>query len=305
MIEIVFSTFNGKNTLPRTLDSFCKLNQPSSSWRIIAVNNGSIDNTAEILNFYKEKLPIIIINEPNKGKNYALNTALNYINSDLLVFTDDDVVVPKNWLVNIERCTESNPSYDIFGGAIIPRWPIPPTDLILKYVDMGIIYAVTNPSWRTGAVNEINGAVWGPNMWIRSHLFSDKLKFTTNVGPNGSHNYIMGSETELVNRLKEKGKAAWFCAELVVEHLIRQNQMDINWILQRYYRAGRSSYLLDNNHKNKSVKIFGADRWLYRRLIVAYFQSIYYKILRDDENDFLIQKIIYKTKGSIFQSKQS
>ena len=93
-LTVMFATRNGSATLRKTLEGYRRLNH-SKNWRMVIIDNGSTDDTADILNFYKEVLPLQVYNEERPGKNLALNAGLNREEgpkADLYVFTDDDAI---------------------------------------------------------------------------------------------------------------------------------------------------------------------------------------------------------------------
>ena len=53
-ITVIITTYNSANTLIESINSI--LNQTFSSWFLIIVDDGSTDNTKEILLNYKRKL---------------------------------------------------------------------------------------------------------------------------------------------------------------------------------------------------------------------------------------------------------
>ena len=61
-----------------------------------------------------EELPLIIVNESRPGKSRALNKALSQANGDLLVFTDDDVVVDPEWLKQLYKVSKRIPACQCF-----------------------------------------------------------------------------------------------------------------------------------------------------------------------------------------------
>lgn len=59
---------------------------------IIAINNGSTDNSINILNEYNQKyLEIKIINQENKGVSAAINIWLSIAKGEYIYFLDSDV----------------------------------------------------------------------------------------------------------------------------------------------------------------------------------------------------------------------
>lgn len=266
MITVVFASFNGERTLPIMLEAFCNLLIPDSGWEIIAVDNASTDQTANIIKSYQTKLPIRYLYEPIAGKNNALNLALSVIRGQLIVFTDDDVVPDRDWLLSINTCAESRPDFAIFGGAIKPLWPRQPEEWILQHVPLGITYALTNENLPEGEISI--SSVWGPNMAIRRAVFDAGFRYNGNIGPDGSNNYAMGSESEFTKRLDKAGYKAWFCTEAIVQHIIRENQLNPDWIVKRAFRYGRSMFTQTAAANTSSGFLwFGAPRWMIRKLL--------------------------------------
>ncbi len=172
------------------------------------------------------------------GKNVALNTGLELAEGDLTVLTDDDAFPHADWLVQLRKAADAQPSHAMFGGVVMPRWEVDPPDW-LKWAPQGPVFAVSDPSLVEGPTRP--GYLFGPNMAIRTEVFKAGNRFDTSIGPRGP-NYAMGSETELVERLGRQGYKAWHVQDAVVEHFIRANQMVKSWVLRRAVRYGRGSF---------------------------------------------------------------
>ena len=71
-VTVLFSTYNGGRTLPRMLEALCAVTLPHDRWKIVAVDNNSRDNTREVLEAYRHRLPLEILFEPRQGKEHAL-----------------------------------------------------------------------------------------------------------------------------------------------------------------------------------------------------------------------------------------
>ena len=72
------ATYDGAATLPRVLDAYCRLLPPAQPWRLLVIDNGSTDATAQILAQYAPRLPLHTLHQPQRGKNRALNRALRH-----------------------------------------------------------------------------------------------------------------------------------------------------------------------------------------------------------------------------------
>lgn len=240
MLTVLFATHNGGKTLPAVLAAYRKLDLPHEEWKLVIVDNGSVDETKEIIDAYLPFLPITYVFEPRRGKNAALNRGLSHIEGDLVVLSDDDVLPSAQWLREVRSAADTHPPYAIFGGAILPEWETPPEDWILSWVPLAPTYGILDD--REDGPIEIY-MVFGGNMAIRSEIFQTGYKWDETIGPRGPK-YAQGGETELLMRLDQAGFKAWHCRKATVKHLIKSSQMDQEWILERSIRFGRGQYRL-------------------------------------------------------------
>jgi glycosyltransferase involved in cell wall biosynthesis len=247
MLTVVFSTFNGASTLPLMLEGCAALDPPDGGWEIIAVDNGSTDESHEILSGYLKRLPLHILYQEKRGKNVALNAAIPFFQGDLVVFTDDDVVPAQDWLTEYRRAMTMHPDVAIFGGAVLPRWPVAPSRWILDYVDIEMAFAVTSPTLRDGPI--LPGFAFGPNMAVNRIIFDQGIRFDEGIGPSAG-NYIMGGETDFNDRVAALGYQCRHVPGAIVEHLIRLEQMSPEWLMGRAFRSGRAVGRRDALAKN-------------------------------------------------------
>lgn len=245
MLTVLFATKNRARLLSAVLESFCRLEVPASGWKLVVVDNGSTDETGQVLASFSNRLPLRALVEPKPGKNAALNAGLEFIEGDLVVFTDDDVFPKPDWLVQLRKAVDTHQEYTMFSGAIVPRWEAPPPRWV-EWVERSPVFTITDPAQKEGPLSPF--LVFGPNMAIRASVFHEGIRFNAGVGPRGS-NYAMGSETELTARLGRQGHKAWHVSDSVVEHFIRSSQLKTTWVLRRAYRYGRGFFRLFRSHE--------------------------------------------------------
>lgn len=98
LVSIIVPCYNMAKTLERYLQSV--LNQTYLNLEVIAVDDGSTDNTAEILKHYisvfaEKKMILKYIYQENSGLGAAINTGLKYVTGDYLCWSDpDDFYMP-------------------------------------------------------------------------------------------------------------------------------------------------------------------------------------------------------------------
>jgi len=229
-VTVLFATLNGAHTLPRMLGTLGALASPSDGWKVVAVDNGSTDDSLNILEQHTCKIPMMVLKEPRRGKNIALNTGLALVEGDIIAFTDDDIILPRDWLVSIENVAAARAEYDIFGGAIYPIWEEPPPAWVLERVPKSFL------GWTDFSEGPVKGhVIWGGNMAVRAAVFREH-KFAEGVE--------MGSETEFIMRTEGSGHRCWHFHASPVGHIIRPYQLKPEWHAQRAYKHGRGREMM-------------------------------------------------------------
>src|SRR5271167_2102462 len=116
----MLATRNRSRVLASVLESFCQLRPPSTGWKLLVVDNGSRDQTSQVIASFADRLPLQSLKEAKRGKNFALNAGLAFVEGDLLVLTDDDVFPHEDWLIHLRSAADAQPEFSIFGGSVIP-----------------------------------------------------------------------------------------------------------------------------------------------------------------------------------------
>lgn len=242
MLTVLLATKTRAAILRDTLEAFCRLQRPSSGWKVVTVDNGSTDKTPAVLASFASRLPLQVVSQPTGGKNAALNAGLDFVEGDLTVLTDDDTLPRPNWLTELRKAAEARPEYSIFGGPVLPRWESTPPRWVQWLPEKaGPVYTLTDPSQSEGPIRPPQ--VFGPNMAVRTAVFQSGARFDRTIGP-GSAGYAMGSESQLTGMLGRLGHKSWYVRGAVVEHVIRNDQMCIPWVLKRAMRYGRGRFRL-------------------------------------------------------------
>ena len=88
-VSIIIPVYNTSKFIKRCINSIVK--QTLKEIEIICVNDGSTDNSLDILNSYKQKDErFIIINQENHGQGHARNQALKIATGEYIGFVDSD-----------------------------------------------------------------------------------------------------------------------------------------------------------------------------------------------------------------------
>jgi GT2 family glycosyltransferase len=105
----VVCSFNGARTIRDTLDGLMNLNYPD--FEVIVVNDGSTDQTADIVAEYEVRS----IATENRGLSNARNTGWQAASGEIVAFIDDDAFPDPCWLKFLASALQS-PDYGAAGG---------------------------------------------------------------------------------------------------------------------------------------------------------------------------------------------
>ena len=92
-VSVIIPVYNVERYLERCLDSVIAASQ-GLEVEIIAVNDGSPDNSAAILERYLRSHSIIVVSQENGGLGSARNTGVRVATGDYVMFVDSDDYIP-------------------------------------------------------------------------------------------------------------------------------------------------------------------------------------------------------------------
>lgn len=98
-ISVIIPAYNAERTIDRCLKSI--LSQSFLDFDVYVVNDGSTDNTKNVLKKYTTYPNIFIFNKNNGGVSNARNYALKFVDSQFVVFVDSDDYVEKDYLKHL------------------------------------------------------------------------------------------------------------------------------------------------------------------------------------------------------------
>ena len=114
MVTILLAGKNCSNTIGPCLNSI--LNQSFHHWRLLYIDNGSIDDSIERVKTFKDdRISIITCHDP--GLASALNLGLEYVHTKYVARMDADDVMKQNRLEVQFNFLEENPRVDLIGSS--------------------------------------------------------------------------------------------------------------------------------------------------------------------------------------------
>lgn len=107
-LSVVMPCYNVGRYIEKTLVNI--LNQDYPIMKVIAIDDGSTDDTLEILRKYSDRINILFHkNNINVGQSKTINVGIEYVNTDLIAFADaDDIWYPGKVQKQVEVFKQHN-----------------------------------------------------------------------------------------------------------------------------------------------------------------------------------------------------
>jgi len=287
--SVIITVYNKENYIKHTLNSVLK--QSFQDFEVIVVNDGSTDNSTEIISAFKDKR-ITLISTKNQGASLARNTGIKKANSDYIALLDGDDLWEPDYLKYIHNGIIEHPEIKIFTTAIAQRYPSKtvPMDYGLKQQELFSIhnyfkgsktYTLLSGSSivfhktvleKTGLFDSTIVSGQDTDLWIRFGLHY-KILFINK--PLAIYNYNPNSLSNTTFDLKNKSKFNKYLEEEKqnpsLKAFLDQNRYSMS-ILSKFVDDSESfeyykSHIDPKNLTLRQTLLLNSPKWLLRLLL--------------------------------------
>ncbi len=114
-VTIIIPVYNSAEYIGKCIESI--LNQTYHDYDILIVNDGSKDNSQQIINEYKEKYPnkITAIEQENKGVARTRNESIKRATGKYIMFMDNDDYLDKDYIETFVKEIEKDECDEVIG----------------------------------------------------------------------------------------------------------------------------------------------------------------------------------------------
>ena len=248
-LTLFICTHNRAELLERMLASIDAAEQPAG-WtiKVLVIANACTDETAEVLQKHRSLAPsrdkpaLLWDEEPRLGKSHALNRGIGLLDSDWVMFTDDDHRVDHKYLCAITRAIETHPGIHLFCGRIVPDWDgtepawIHDTGPYRLYPPPIPVFDEGEEEARISADGTIPG---GGNLIVETSTLRKLGGFSADMGPQG-HNYAGGEDSEFVLKAISRGESLYYIPDIVQYHYVDKSRLKLRDIMKLAYQRSRA-----------------------------------------------------------------
>ena len=216
-MTVVVATRNRAELLPECIATVLR-QRTDARFELLVVDNGSHDATGEIVAGWTRRDPRVrLVAEPTIGLSRAKNAGIRAARGDLLLFTDDDVVLADGWIAAyVEFFREARARPTLAGGPVLAI----AQDLSPWPAWISASGRAELPRLYHGDSSRLLGRydwLWGANMAAHKQLFADIGTFDESVGVSGERRGTF-EDVEIVQRVAAHGGENWYLPTAVVHH---------------------------------------------------------------------------------------
>jgi glycosyltransferase involved in cell wall biosynthesis len=264
-VTVAICTWNRAALLDRTLTQLRELRIPAgTTWELLVVNNNSPDDTAAVLARHANRLPLRPLFEAQQGLSAARNRAVAEAQGDLVLWTDDDVLVDPDWLGEYVRAADRCPEAGYFGGTIDPWFEVAPPKWLRDNLDLLQGPMVIRQFGDLFGPLPRGQFPFGANMaFRRRHLLG--RPFDTRFGYVGNR-LGGGEETAVFCRLETESVRGVWVSSARVRHFIPRRRATTRYLWDWFVSDGQVEARTETQSESTlpPATLFGYPRYLVR-----------------------------------------
>ena len=276
--SVVIATYRRARDLRDTLQSLSGLDA-DGPWEAIVVDNNSPDDTRQVVESMATGYPVDLryVFEREQGRSPALNAGIRVARGRIIVTTDDDVRVERDWL-NQAAAALTRHRCGYVGGRVLPIWGANPPAWIPNHASQqwGVIALL---DYGDEPIEFGARVPLGVNMAFSREAFDRAGLFDPHTGRRAGT--LLGQEVrEWCIRARNAGVRGFYAPSMAVRHIIPADRLTKRYFRRWFYWRGVSRAMLyeraglDMEKPEQGVRdmtgipqIAGTPRYLYRKAL--------------------------------------
>jgi glycosyltransferase involved in cell wall biosynthesis len=249
-LSVIIPTRNRAVLLEGALTSLLAQTLSDVDFEVIVVDNGSTDNTVDVVNSFKTRLKnVCCFLESEPGLHAGRHKGFIEARSDVLVYADDDIEAFPTWLQAILDSFEDK-EVVMVGGKCLPKFETAPPEWLdamwsssaagerilgyLSLIDLGDDFKSIDPN-----------LVFGCNFAIKRSVLHEAGGFHPDAMPQGLLRFRGDGETAVSAAIRRLGYRAVYNPKASVYHSVPKERMTYEYFYKRSFAQGISDSYSD------------------------------------------------------------
>jgi glycosyltransferase involved in cell wall biosynthesis len=234
-VTVAIPTYNRADFLRQTLAGIAGQQFPRDHFEVLVIDNNSRDHTRSVVeSFAAAPVAPRHILETQQGLDYARNRGIAEARGDIVLFGDDDILVPPDWLAHMSAplLADSARRIGAVGGEVIPVFPDGLPDWVREWHAPLGFRADPGPL-------DLRHSPMGANLAIPRWVF-DRIGVFHTALDRAAGNYFSGGDSEMLRRIRAAGLEVWFSPAAAVRHQIPASRTTFSYAGRHAFDSARS-----------------------------------------------------------------
>jgi glucosyl-dolichyl phosphate glucuronosyltransferase len=279
-LTIAICTWNRAALLDQTLMRLREAEIPIDiSWELLVVDNNCTDNTQVVLAKHTKHFPLKILQELQQGHSHARNRAVREAQGNWLIWTDDDVLVPADWLMQYWQAMQLFPEAAYFVGPVRPWFEnTPPAWVIRHSAKLQSFWALVDHGPEVRKLTEKEYG-FGANMAFKLELLKAH-PFDARRG-RVANRLTSGDDSLVIEQLKKQGHFGVWVGTAPVEHWLPSSRLTSQYVFD-IHRWNEAAEGFSAFAKDGSSLFRDAPRWMWKRYWLAELRRMMYAFAKGE-----------------------
>jgi glycosyltransferase involved in cell wall biosynthesis len=273
--SIAIMTYNRAELLAKAIESALNQDYPKDRYELVIVDNGSTDETAQVVEHYRKASPVPISYhvETRRGVSYARNLGIEMSRLEYMAQLDDDEAAASDWLASINGIINKYHAL-VVGGRVelsFDEGCTPPAWFSYLTNPFGVNYG------RRGDVEDVFRVRYplylsGGNTAYARRLFDHFGRFRTDLGRAGAS--LRGGEETFFNMVLDRNDIPlYYAQEVGVFHYVAPDRLKKRYLLRKAYWAGVTNayvqlLVFGQEETGKKLEEYWAALWRRSRQVM-------------------------------------
>lgn len=283
-VSVIIATRNRASHLRETLRSLANTHVPAElSGELVVVDNGSTDETASVIEAWSPvDWPVRCVVESTPGLSQARNRGVREASGAVVLFTDDDVRVPAEWIGPMASPILQDEADAVAGGITLADG--------LRRDWMTTAHTMMLADTEILRMSEATRMV-GANMAIARKVFDVVPGFDPHLGA-GPESTGFHEETLFSFQLQRAGFRLTKALEITVEHYPEQHRLLYSAFADTAEKQGRSdAYLHHHWYHTESSRVRSAAALGYWMSRLAAYRLVPGRRRNDPDEGMALQEM--------------
>ena len=242
-LSVIIPTRNRHNYLRDVLASIEKQTLDRNLFEVLVIDNGSTDNTPNVVEEFKDKLPnLVYVYEDKAGLHEGRHAGYRTAKSDILVYADDDIIAFPTWLEGVLE-SFNDEEVVLVGGKNLPDYEDNPPFWILEKWYQLCPYGHCVPQLSIidfgDEVLEVNpGYVYGCNFSIRRWVVERAGGFLPDGMPWDKVEYRGTGETYISSFISRNCLRVVYNPKASVWHRVPKSRLTVDYFKKWHFSIG-------------------------------------------------------------------